>query len=612
MARPTPRGSETGPAEDDPLVELARIVSGRSAPQEPRRTAAAEEADSVTSEADIARDLEAELLSDLQATFAAAGAEDIDDTNDQPPFHAPEEYEPESFGPEGVGPEGEPDPFPFEHEAPPAALDPSAGSFDDSLGEDYGMTPEDFGEPEAPAPARQPDAPPREFPAMALRGNRGGPAFDPNALAAPQVPRARSHGAGEAAAPRPSPVPPPQPPAAEPEHEFESSDASFAASPEAMTPEMMAYQYDPGLAQPEPDLGESAYLDGPGAIETPAPEARSNEPQRPPVAPVQRSRSRDPRLERDPYGKARARRSNGRAYAILGVFVVAAIGVAAVLVLGGGEATNDEPPLITADAGPIRVMPEADAGAGDAAGAAVFDRVDPDGAAAPEENLLDGAEPVADLSVAPEENDGITQMLAQNGEGGPAVTEPRMVRTVTVLPDGRIVDSEAAPADGEVPADDLAAEDAAVDDAEAPDLVANDGAAGAAGAPEAADPVEEAVPANDNGAPEVADPVEEPQLVANAGANIPSVGDPIAPGFYVQVSAQGSEAAAQDQLADLRSRAPSLLGDRSAVIQRAELPQGTYFRLQFGPLGEAEANQLRQSLAAVGIDSFVTTNGRPD
>lgn len=554
-------------------MELARIVSGREAPAERRRSSSLDPEPPVTSEADIARDLEAELLSDLQATFAAAGVDDIDDSNDQPPFRAPEEAH-----------EGN-EAFPFEHESPPAALDPlgeeeSADSYPEETAGPPPEAPDQSGDPltvggvEAAAPAN-------EFETMALRGNRGGPAFNPHALAAPQGRVTRSD---------PATLQATGAPAVEQEFHQPLEEPDAGSQPEVQ--ESWAYDNDPGLAQPEYDPS-SAELGDPDAFEAEVP---AQQPQRPPVAAVSRPRHRDPRLERDPYGEARARRSSGRrTYAIIGVLAVVAVGIASALVLGGGESTDGEPPLITADNGPIRVLPEPEA-VGDEAGNAVFDRVDPDGAPAADENLLEGAEPVVDLTIAPEANDGITQVLAQNGDGvGGIDTEPRMVRTVTVLPDGRIIESEAAPA---------------------VDAPAIDGGVGDEGG-EAANPA----PAVDVDPPviEAADPlaiepvnedpvaVDAPQIAA--GPNVPSVGDPIAPGFYVQVSAQGSEAAAQDQLAEFRTRSPSLLGSRAAVIQRAELPQGTYFRVQFGPLStQAEAEQLRQSLSAAGIDSFVTSN----
>lgn len=580
MARPKPDGSETGPtAEDDPLVELARIVSGRSAPEEPRRRPVFQEP--VASEEDLARDLEAELLSDLQATFAAAGTapDEVEEPADEPPFHAPVEEDP--------APADEAEAFPFEREAPLESFESDEADF----GEDaYAQLTEDpFEERPPQAEAAPPEhyadepAPPRpDFQSMALRGNRGGPAFNPSALATPQPP--------PQAAPAHDAAPPPQPPAAAPE-----------------VSEDWYPENDPGLAQPQADLGESPYLEpydeGAGADGGTAKPATVPQPAR--------LRHRDPRLQRDPYGEVRLaarRRSRRRFYTTLSVLTVAAVAVAAVLVLGGGEATNEEPPLIAANADPVRVIPEPEAETPEA-GAAVFDRVNPDEADPAGETLLEGAEPVADIDLAPESNDGITQILAQgNGTPGEAAAlAPRMVRTVTVLPDGRIVDAESTPADGEPAAETPAGEaDAAV--ASPPE-----GEAPAAEDPAAETPVaetpEEAPVADADPAPA---PEPQPDDVANvpaASLDAPPLGTPIAPGFYVQVSAQGSEDAARAQLAEFRGAAPSILGDQPAVIQRAELPQGTYFRVQFGPMAsQAEADQLRQQLASVGIDSFVTTN----
>lgn len=588
MARPKPSGTGPADAEEDPLVELARIVSGRSGPDEPRRRSVFQES-TVTSEADLARDLEAELLSDLQATFAAAGDEEDEfgEPADDPPFHAAEDLDPPQ----------EADAFPFERdEAPPPPLDPYEDNFDDDaayaqfVDDPFGDPADGDLEPDFGAPPPEPEdvqeryeevpppPPAAAFQAMALRANRGGPAFNPNALAGEAAPRAQRPAVPESQ-PAAAPEPVPQPPAME--------DRGPAGD--------WYTEHDPGLAQPDAEIepapeaygnaayAEAAYSDQPEL----APEAAAVAPPKP--------RHRDPRLERDPTGEARyaSRRSNSRRfYAMVAVLAIVVVGIAAIFMLGGGGTTDGDPPLIAADTSPTRVFPEQEANAG-AAGNVVFDRVNPDQAAPQQETLLDGAEPVADLTVDPEANDGITQMLAQtdNGAAGDAPA-PRMVRTVTVLPDGTIVDTNTAPANGEeaaeTPVSGVAGETPAAETPVAPEAVAE-------------------TPAEATPAPELETPEVAPQAANNAG--VPRVGDPIATGFYVQVSAQGSEAGAQTQLADYRAAAPGLLGNQAAVIERAELANGTFFRLQFGPFAsQTAAEQFRSSLANIGIDSFLTTH----
>ena len=575
MSRPIPygRGVANDPVEDDPLVELARIVSGRSVLDEPHRpNALQEDADQGLSESDLARDLEAELLTDLQATFAAAAEPD----DDQPPLHAAEDLKQEA------------DQDPFETSEDPVPLDAGFGGYlgggekGDSQPEsdlDPGLESYELADetrtrsaPESPTQT----APPRDqaaFSNMALRGNRSGPAYDPSALS----PAAPVQSASERVA-RP---------------DQRSGWAATAETDDELSPEPSLDErsewnadIDPGLAQPslDPVYRESLEADAfDGDDGHPAPP--------PPFA-----HHRDPRLAADPYGEARYanRRRNGRRfYSLIGIVALVAVGTASILVLRGGG-TDGEPPLIAADTGPTRVFPEPQADV-DAAGNVVFDRINPGENGGPNENLLAGVEPAVDLGVTPQANDGITRILSPAGAAGVVAgidpDAPIMVRTVTVLVDGAIVENNAVPVGGAEPAEPVAPGEAAAagdtPDAEAPVVVA---------------PAE---------SPVAVAPGEAAAVVAATPTvgNVPAAGDPIAPGFYVQVSAQGTERAALAQLAEFRARTPSLLGSRAAVIQRAELPQGVYYRVQFGPAAsQVEAEQLRASLLAIGMDAFVTSH----
>src|SRR5689334_19680858 len=61
------------PAEDDPLLELTRMISGRStfdpAPAPKNKTVPAGRPSAPQSEANLGLDLESELMNDLQASF---------------------------------------------------------------------------------------------------------------------------------------------------------------------------------------------------------------------------------------------------------------------------------------------------------------------------------------------------------------------------------------------------------------------------------------------------------------------------------------------------------------------------------------------------------------
>ena len=83
-----------------------------------------------------------------------------------------------------------------------------------------------------------------------------------------------------------------------------------------------------------------------------------------------------------------------------------------------------------------------------------------------------------------------------------------------------------------------------------------------------------------------------------------------AAGSYVQVSSQRSEAEAQAAFRSLQTKFPSLLGDRQAVIRRADLgDKGTYYRAQVGPFTKLEdATGLCSNLKAAGGQCVVQRN----
>ena len=568
MARPSPAGREAGEDSDrdDPLVELARIVAGRA-------NAAAGGADRDSEDMtvenlarDLEADLEAELYADLQSTFSDEGART--------------------------------DPYPEQGDS--RAFDrpaPARGSARQPAAEPLDQPRAATDLPPLPRARQTPD-----FSSFNLR-NEKGPAYNPSALSA---------GDYEAAYPAQS-------------RDQRRADAFDEEEPlldqESAGEDTNEYEdYDdqddwdldphPHVAEAAAGAAEPAYLDQAEAYQ------RDDSPQvRAPRSP---GRHRDPRLDRDPLGEARYRRGGSRRlYPLLGVILIIALGAVGVLVLRNGGGTPD-PVLVTADTSPTRVFPEPEPADPDNL---VFNRINPD-TPAPEENLLPPVESPADLGAAPDANDGITQILTPADPGAgidPAAADlPRMVRTVTVLPDGTIVGHETAPAEGEA-AGAAPAEGAALPDP----VVANAPPAPAAAVPEPApaDPIAAVVNNPDAAAaapPEPVRLVEPPAAeaqplaltpapaVADQVANLPRVGDPIAPGFYVQVSSQRSEQAAQTQLNALRGQAPSLLGDRPAIIQRIELPErGVFFRVQFGPFSGADAQSLLQSLSEVGIDAFV-------
>lgn len=81
------------------------------------------------------------------------------------------------------------------------------------------------------------------------------------------------------------------------------------------------------------------------------------------------------------------------------------------------------------------------------------------------------------------------------------------------------------------------------------------------------------------------------------------------PAAYLQLTSQRSEAEAKAAFNSLRVKYAAILGDRQAVIRRADLgDKGIYYRAQIGPVNAAEADRQCSELRAVGGQCFVQYN----
>jgi SPOR domain len=81
-------------------------------------------------------------------------------------------------------------------------------------------------------------------------------------------------------------------------------------------------------------------------------------------------------------------------------------------------------------------------------------------------------------------------------------------------------------------------------------------------------------------------------------------------GYAVQVSSQHSEEEAQSSFRALQAKYPDLLGGREPIIRRADLgAKGIYFRAMAGPFASADqANELCSNLKAAGGSCIVQKN----
>jgi SPOR domain len=102
-----------------------------------------------------------------------------------------------------------------------------------------------------------------------------------------------------------------------------------------------------------------------------------------------------------------------------------------------------------------------------------------------------------------------------------------------------------------------------------------------------------------------------PRERAASAPRVAAVSTPASGGGYVvQISSQRSEADAQASFRSLQSKFPKELGDRAAIVRRADLGEkGVYFRAMVGPFGTAgDADQFCGSLKSAGGQCIVQKN----
>jgi len=343
-------------------------------------------------------------------------------------------------------------------------------------------------------------------------------------------------------------------------------------------------------------------------------------------------------------------------YAAAAVIAVAVLGAGAFALYDGDAVSvpSGPPPIIAGIQEPLKVFPENTEPEVDPSSAKlIYDRVGATDGGANERLVLPETPEVANLPPAPAVTDGPGALV-------PGV--PKRVRTVVVRPDGTIISDGSDDAPGGTrtvntvpvtttpvnPIQPAPAQDAGV---QAETVTAAAGGTDAAtapvpGVPAAASPAtpssgETAAPAATADIPSVSPrrkpdapvqvaraPVAVAPVTATAPARAdgpldlsnpapaatsapaPSVGGTIPAGTYiVQVTSQRSEQAAQSAYNTLQQRFPSVLGNRSAVIVRADLAdRGTFFRARIPTGSRGEAISLCENLKAAGGDCFVRQN----
>jgi hypothetical protein len=315
----------------------------------------------------------------------------------------------------------------------------------------------------------------------------------------------------------------------------------------------------------------------------------------------------------------------------------------------GGSMLPSLPPIIKADTGPTKIMPNAGSaqgGASDQAGASgsgsaeklvsreekpvdvpppvsaaprvvstipIFPAPDPQsqvGSGTIMPNSPAPAAPIAVQAAPPPANAPAVPLASASPPFAPlASTEPRKIHTVPIRPDQTgNMDASAMPAAVPPPA----AAPAAPVRVTAAQRPAPTPAVRTAPAPQAANAPLSILPGQDNRPmappPRTRTALAEPTpLSPSAAAEAP----PAAGGSYaVQVSSQRSEAEAQTAFRALRAKYPDQLGGHEPMVRRADLgTKGVFYRALVGPFASMEqAAGMCSSLKAAGGSCIVQRN----
>ncbi|MCJ8143179.1 SPOR domain-containing protein [Ancylobacter sp. A5.8] len=369
----------------------------------------------------------------------------------------------------------------------------------------------------------------------------------------------------------------------------------FSAEPHARSPRAP----EPAVSRPAParpaeprplDLDEEAYDYGRSAVEDAGYGADGQE-------------GFDERYEHEEVESAPPRGSRRLAVVgtVIGLVVLGVAGVYAFRSSSSGPATSGgQPPVIRADEGPNKVVPEPSAEAPTDGQKLIYDRV---GGNTPtgNERVVSSEEQPVDVSQAAQPQQPRVIQPATGASPTPVQpnsTEPKRVRTLTVRADGSIVE-DAAPTP--LPGAPATVAPTAQPTANAPIALS----AGTSG-PINTDPTPLSA------TPSIVDNVAAAPRAPTQTTAAPAASAVPAPAgaYVVQIASVRSEAEAQATWRSWQAKYPSVLGGQQMAVRRADLgDRGVYYRAQVGSFANREeANALCQALRAQGGDCMVQRN----
>jgi hypothetical protein len=324
------------------------------------------------------------------------------------------------------------------------------------------------------------------------------------------------------------------------------------------------------------------------------------------------------RLNYPPVEKTRSRKGLLAMGAVVGAIVIG--GGGAYLFSGTSVGAGGEPPLVMANAEPVKVEPQNPGGVEiPNQNKQIYER-----AQQSETKVVNREEQPVDVAQAVRNNGGgtVADATGATGHGAPRqnanslnLGEPRKVRTVTIRPDGTVAgaahEAPAARSNAPAPIPTLALPEAA--QASAPQMNTAQPRPAAA-TPAAATPAAAPRPTPVAATPTAAPATPAPQRVASAQpvAIAPAQATPEATttatgGFSVQLGLANSEGAAETAFSSYQRKYSDLEGMPS-LIRKAEVNGNTIYRVRVGPMSREEASSLCSKLQGQGGQCFVAKN----
>jgi hypothetical protein len=255
-----------------------------------------------------------------------------------------------------------------------------------------------------------------------------------------------------------------------------------------------------------------------------------------------------------------------------------------------GGAGRQEIATIAAPAGPVKVAPAAEAEQGSAGqGAAILDRKE----SAPVNKVVSHEEQAVDPKVAPRAVAlGSGPVDAPHEPAALAPLEPRKVKTVSVRPDGSVINNDQVPS--------------AITDS--PSAAASTrGDTPKSAAKPATTPRPAQAKAKDK--PKVAAVQENAADNADDAAETPAAAKAVSSGaFAVQFGAAGSEPEARSLMAKIAGKYGSQLGGHRPTFKMAKVDGKTVYRVRVGGVSKDSAVAICEKVKAGGGNCFIAGN----